>query len=434
MKARNEAQSFRDMPIPIDPARQSQLIAFARGAIARGEMELGERVCREMHEAGWETWQTWLCIASVANSVGRGDVAIDSAERASALPGVDRVEIEKLQVDAKGADGRTRMGGVHVIRSWGQGFWSDVDHVIGQLLVAEICGRGATVLWGVNSRFRDADAGPSQRTNAWENFFEPVSAGIAGDKFFPPKWNAGNLEIAENGAFSGPGSRIAALPFFARDENVTVSDFHAPAVAVRHWLHREHPLFRKDVGDIYKAMVAKYVKPRKEIKARVDEALRTLAIGDASQPVIAVHVRGSDKAVEMGDMRPVHAAYHAEIARLMQRLGPATRVLLLTDWEPASREYRAKYGKRIIETDSIRTDGKIGLHFQKQLNGRRLGEDVLFDTLLGARCDAMLGLAYSNVSLFMSYFAGMRGMPPERIVLLGPNQHLNYNSFLLRRG
>lgn len=422
--------------IPVDAARQRQLIAFAREAIARGEMELGERVCREMHEAGWGTWRTWLLIASVANSVGRGDISLDSLERASVTPGADRVEIEKTRTGAKGADGRGRTGGVHVIRSWGQGFWSDVDHVIGQLLVAEICGRGATVLWGENSRFRDADGGTvaGLAANAWESFFEPVSAGVDGSTFFPPKWNAGNLTIAENGAFSGPGSRIAALPFFAREEDVTVSDFHAPVVAVRHWLHREHPLFGKEASEIYRAMVAKYVKPRKEIEARVDEALRTLAIGDVSRPVIAVHVRGSDKAVEMGDMRPVHAAYHAEIARLTQRLGPETRVLLLTDWGPASTEYRAKYGKRIIETNSIRTDGKIGLHFQKQLNRRKLGEDVLFDTLLGARCDAMLGLAYSNVSLFMSYFAGLRGMQADRISLLGPNQHLNYNSFLLRRG
>ncbi len=34
-----------------------------------------------------------------------------------------------------------------LIKSWGCGFWSDVDHVMGQLLVAEITNRIPVIYW-----------------------------------------------------------------------------------------------------------------------------------------------------------------------------------------------------------------------------------------------------------------------------------------------
>ncbi|MDK9702056.1 MAG: hypothetical protein OEL20_02880 [Sulfuritalea sp.] len=49
---------------------------------------------------------------------------------------------------------RTRhQNGFLLIRAWGAGFWSDVDHVLGQLLLAEITGRIPIVHWGAESLF-----------------------------------------------------------------------------------------------------------------------------------------------------------------------------------------------------------------------------------------------------------------------------------------
>lgn len=426
-------------PIPVDISRQNQLVAYARDAISRGEIELGERVCREMVAAGWGDGRTWLLIAEVACRVERADVALASIGRAE-KEGAPAAEIAKMRRAAEGCDsGRAAAGGierakeqgrVHIIRSWGQGFWSDVDHVIGQLIVAEMTGRTPIVLWGENSRFGEG-AG-----NRWERFFEPVSEGVltAGRDFFPSKWRESNLMVAENGAFSGPGSRIAFLPFLSSGADATVSDFHAPVVAISHWIPAWSGLSGKSVRALYCEVLGERIRVKDAIVSRAAEEAGRLGIGGAGGAVIAVHVRGSDKVVEMGDMRPVHAAYHAEIEKQIGVLGKDARVLLLTDWEPAAVEYRARYGSRLIETSATRTTGGVGLHFQKDRDGQRLGEDVLIDTLLASRCDAFVGLAYSNVSLFMSYFASQRGMADTRIALIGPNLHENYNWFLLRRG
>ncbi|MEL6765172.1 MAG: tetratricopeptide repeat protein, partial [Cyanobacteria bacterium J06607_6] len=81
-----------------------------------------------------------------------------------------------------------------LIRAWGHGFWSDVDHVLGQLFLAEITGRIPVVYWGANSRYRDADE------NAFENYFEPVSSykidHLIGQTytFYPDHWTEETLK------------------------------------------------------------------------------------------------------------------------------------------------------------------------------------------------------------------------------------------------
>ena len=78
-----------------------------------------------------------------------------------------------------------------LIKAWGFGFWSDMDHVLGGLLLAEITGRMPVVHWGRNSLFSDDPA-----RNAFDEFFEPVSAMRIDDliradfTYFPPKWSA----------------------------------------------------------------------------------------------------------------------------------------------------------------------------------------------------------------------------------------------------
>ena len=50
-----------------------------------------------------------------------------------------------------------KFGGYLLIKSYG--FWSDVEHVIGALLLAEMTGRTPVVHWGGNSYFTDDERG-----------------------------------------------------------------------------------------------------------------------------------------------------------------------------------------------------------------------------------------------------------------------------------
>ncbi|MBL8877404.1 MAG: hypothetical protein JNM86_16555 [Phycisphaerae bacterium] len=424
------------MPMAAQDERHAGMVAYATDAMSRGEYELAERVAREVLAEGGRLPEAWELIAETALRVSRPDIALGAIEKAEALraspaPATAALRARALIPAKPSPAGNDRY---HIIRSWAQGFWSDVDHVMGQLLVAEITGRKPLVHWGANSRFRDATE--TGDANAWESFFEPVSSvkiaeitdrGLA---YFPPKWNDANLTIGDNGAFHGPHSRIAALDFFAREEAVTVSDFHAPMLALTHWIPREHRLHSKPVSRVFMDLMRKYLKPKREFLTRAD----TFAGKHLSKPTIAVHVRGSDKAKELGDLSAAAALYHQAIASLSPLMGGKPKILLVTDWAPAEAEYRARYGDRVIVSEATKTSLSTGLHFQPSLIGRKLGEEVLMDALIAARCHAFVGLAYSNVSAFIGYLGRLtKGWDDSRAIQIGPSIHGVYNSFLLKR-
>lgn len=439
------------MSQPVQPAQQNAAINAAMQAFAHGRFDLADRICRELHEVGWDHWQSWLIVAQVAVKVSRRDIAEDALARSAALPGADAKRLDAVRAliasMPQGPDSDTPSrtpspDRVLVIRSWSQGFWSDVDHVLGQLLLAEITGRTPLVHWGANSRFggpqlpRGKNPGESDPAhNLWNHFFKPVSSltltdvlrDAKGKKFFPSKWSDANLTVIDNGAMAGPQSRIAAVSFLNRPEPIAVSDFHTPVMAIRHWLPREHRLFGQPLDVIFLDLIGKYLIPSDTIAAQLEE----LAAG-VRTPTIAVHVRGSDKHVELPQLDQAAAIYHQHIAALIQKF-PGARVRLFTDWQPAVAEYKAKYTDRLDVADATRTSTRTGLHYQPALIGTKIGEEVLLDTLLAARCDAFVGLGYSNVSAFMKYFGrlGPKKWTDETALLLGPHLHYVYNVGLL---
>src|SRR5204863_5297276 len=79
-----------------------------------------------------------------------------------------------------------------LIKGWGFGFWADMAHVLGSLLLAEITDRVPLVHWGSESLFSDK----SER-DAFTHYFEPVSAvplrqlaRMQNASFFPPRRHA----------------------------------------------------------------------------------------------------------------------------------------------------------------------------------------------------------------------------------------------------
>src|SRR5262245_34009179 len=115
-----------------------------------------------------------------------------------------------------------------VIKAWGYGFWSDVNHVIACLLLAEISGRIPVTAWGSNSLFSDGSG-----RDAFRQYFEPVSPVVIEEiealelaSFFPSKWSNGYIKAPEHQRWEGPGAEIPALYFLNRPETVGVCDYH----------------------------------------------------------------------------------------------------------------------------------------------------------------------------------------------------------------
>jgi hypothetical protein len=131
---------------------------------------------------------------------------------------------------------------------------------------------------------------------------------------------------------------------------------------------------------------------------------------------VAVHVRGSDKITELRDLELVNQQYQHRLSKMLQA-DPAMGIFLLTDSERFAREYREKYGERVLAADVARSGDATGVHYAGH-EGRKLGEEVVMDAFLAARCDAFLGNGASNVSTAIRH---LKDWAPGSFELIGPD-------------
>ncbi|MFN0012473.1 MAG: O-fucosyltransferase family protein [Phycisphaerales bacterium] len=302
-----------------------------------------------------------------------------------------------------------------LIREWGAGFWADVDHVLGQVLLAEITGRIPIVHWGQGSRFGD-------RTSAdnWTRFFEPVSAATLADiqdrglTCFPGKWNSTPWNARVPNRWAGPDSRTTGLATLASDAQVVVSDFFYSVACARAWIEPGHRLYGASLHTVYRDLLRTYARPSKAIVDAVDAFA---AANFMPRPVMAVHFRGTDKHLETQPFGDLAGQYPAALDAMDRRLRPA-RVFLMTDQQSALDEFRALLGERLIATDAFRANSGRGIHFHNAVPGPQLGREVLIDTLLATRADAFVGFGPSNVSGMITL---LRQWPVDHAALIGPS-------------
>jgi hypothetical protein len=320
-------------------------------------------------------------------------------------------------------DGRKRF---LLIKPWGFGFCSDLDHVLGSLLLAEITGRVPIVHWGAGSRFRD-DADD----NAWPRFFEPVSkltlADLLGKNYswFPPKWNEGNIRDAEVNKMEGEYCRMAGIYFLNQREDVAVSDMHIPVMELAPWIRPGTVLPGKPRSTIYPYLVRKYLRPVASIIAQVDAFA---AQHFAGRPVIAAHVRGSDKVMEDPTLKERNQDTPRTIEAFLATR-PDAQVFLLTDDEQVRADYAARFSGRVITTNCLRTATAKGLHYTDQPSRSRLGVEVMVDMYLAARCDAFVGVGSSNVAAMIEH---LKDWPQGSLTMHSHSIHYRINPFLHR--
>jgi hypothetical protein len=311
-----------------------------------------------------------------------------------------------------------------LIKAWGFGFWADVDHVLGQLLLAEMTGRIPVVYWGTNSLYYDGMC-----DNAFELYFEPVSdysiEHLVADYFscFPPKWHQGNLRFPEKDKLEGKYSRMAGLFSLAREEDIVVSDFHTYVNDLLPWLDKNSSFSGMDAQQIYRFLFTKYLRLKPDIQDKVDRFWSEHIKG---REVLAVHLRGSDKITESPELHRINVQYTDSIEKYLGNR-PDMAIFLLTDSVEIFEEYKQKYGDRLLYSDCFRTDNQVGVHYQKHENIRRMGIEIILDTYLAARCDAFIGYGGTNVSTTILH---MKDWQPEDYVLLGDNQLFQPHLFL----
>jgi hypothetical protein len=399
-------------------------LAFAGKAFTDGNLAASEIVCRDILDTQPRSAAALNMLGVIATRLQAGEHARQYFDAALQIePGSNtlRKNLEALKFLATRAPGNDHERFL-IIKAWGFGFWSDISHVLGSLLLAEITGRIPVIHMGTNSLYSDGSA-----ADVFQAYFQPVSANrleniarIPGATFFPAKWNAENLHCDDIAKWKGEGSRMGALYFLNRPETIAVSDFYVGVIYVQPWIPASHPMHGKSLDEIHRYLIGKYLRPNARARLACNEFFDEHLQGS---PFAAIHMRGTDKILEDVD---VHARQQACLAELAA-VDPSWRIFLLTDDAPMVGRVKAAFGERVVCTPAQRSSTILGAHCQPTVDRVKAGLEVVIDTFLGARANRFIGTGRSNVSTLI---ATMKEWAPGDCRILGENQLTERNLYI----
>lgn len=401
------------------------LLTLARQFNAKGNFAAAEVACRKILDTDPRNSGALHILGLIAGTLGlrteaigyleasiRGDIdnptIRSDLDRARTMPALQWAE---KQLEPK----------YLLIKAWGYGFWSDVSHVLGCLLLAEITERIPVTYWGTNSLF-----GNGSSKDAFCQYFEPVSNAtlneitqIPNADFFPPKWHSGNLTAENLEKWEGKFSRLAALFYLRRPERIAVSDFYIGCIDILPWIPRRHPMYKKSLSAVYQYLIKKYLRPQKPILGSC-EAFFSKEIG--GMPFVAIHLRGSDKAIEMGSVE----APNRDCLSALDSVDPSWRIFVLTDDNRWLSHITSLHGTRVVATTCQRSGDNTGVHYMDRGSGEglSLGNEVMTDTYIALRASRFIGNGQSNVSTMISF---MKNWGPGNCTLVRPSPLMERN-------
>lgn len=299
-----------------------------------------------------------------------------------------------------------------LIKAYGWGFWADMEHLIGQLLIAELTNRIPVVHWGMNSLYSDTIS-----TNGFELYYKPISPFSLRDvlrpehTFYPPIWNYKNALVEDLDKTTSTLRNLGNM--MMSDADVVVSDIHSFPRPILEHVPKDHWAYGMTPILIYRRIIQKYLKLKPDITKEIDD-FYDQNIKDQG-PILSVHVRGTDKVIEVANLPALNRRYHAEIRRHIRHCD-IKKIFLLTDSKKILNEYRRLYGDMIMTTDCNRSSGSAdkAVQIENYVDRRRKGIEIIKDTYLAAKCDYFIGNGYSNVSFAVNR---LKDWPPEHIVL-----------------
>ncbi|HEY8422742.1 MAG TPA: O-fucosyltransferase family protein [Thermoclostridium sp.] len=294
-----------------------------------------------------------------------------------------------------------------LIKSLGKSIWADVDHVMCQLLAAELTNRIPVVYWGMESLYSE-----SITTNAYELFFEPVSNFSVHEivrpeySFYPTVWNSENILAEDSDRYKMEGRDLKSL--MKSEANIVVSDIYYPLSSILAWTNRAHWSFGKTPYQVYRYLYDKYLKPKPEVKREIKKYINTTPNFRDEKPILGIHCRSNAIVNEVAQLYDLNELYKPYIWHFIERYN-IRHIFLITDSRKILKDYRKLYDKNgmLLYTDSKKRPLKerIPTFLQDYPNKRHKGVElvkdtieVIKDTYLAAQCDFFIGNGYSSLS------------------------------------
>ncbi|CAD5372463.1 hypothetical protein RA210_U20446 [Rubrivivax sp. A210] len=325
-------------------------------------------------------------------------------DRVSPMPPAPEAVERQLPAD----DAAPRRGRFLLIEPCGRDFWLNVQHVVAQLLVAQLDDRRPVVHWPL-----DQAAGAGAPGNAFEHFFEAVSplslamlvdATEAGS-VYPPAWRTRR-----------PGAAPAAVRLpppgpLGRSETLVVSDRYLGVGDILPSISGSSPYFGWTEDRIHESILASQLRPVPAIVQKVEAFARQRLAG---RPWVAVHVPGRQGSAPAQARAGLLAQSLSFVDRIVE-LNPRIGVLLLSADSEAIAGFGKHHGARLVCPAAERPGALDGARPPGWAD-RAGAEAQLIDALLAARCHYLVGDQAGGLSQMASR---LRSWPRGQVFLLG---------------
>lgn len=407
-----------------------EAVRVIQQALERGNFGRADLLCRHMMEALPDFAWSPLLLAETARRIGELDTgrywlgqAAQMAAGRALEPEFDR-ELRRIQGALERTPLPPRRTGWLLIKCWGYGFWSDVEHVLASLLLAEMTNRTPIVHWGQNSYY--IDEGTEEAFGTLFDAIAPLSlAELAAEEgaIYPAKYRRDNLDAVGLNIWDGPYSRLSGIYLLNRPERIVVADFFTQVLELLPWLRADHWLHGASPMEAIRLLYEKYLVPAPDIRARIEDFT---VQNFARRPVLGVHIRNLDKGSEDPTLHETNRGILTLVDRYLAQVADL-RLFLLTDSDQIIEAYTERYGDRVFHIDCSRTTGLVPLTWRQSDNRRELGAEVIMDTYLAAACDYFIGHGGSNVACMV---ACLKRWPDGTLHLLDDNAKTRRNWLL----
>lgn len=214
------------------------------------------------------------------------------------------------------------------------------------------------VYWDESCLYYQPEGYNGVQSNVWEYYFEQVSTGTY--KKDDPAWlGFRNIE----------GKGISLL----KDQGAKYNT----------------PEYRESVHKI----IEKYIRIKPQVTAQVEAFYKKFMAG---KKTIGIHLRGTDKPSEA---KPIHPRVILDSAQKLALKYPGCQFLVATDEVALLEEAKKSLRGKVIFSNSYRSPDGKPIHFHApNYSKAKLGEEVLIEALLLARCTAFVHTV-SNVSM-----------------------------------
>ena len=245
---------------------------------------------------------------------------------------------------------------VMVLTNFRHGFFSLFLGVLGNLDYCDKNGLIPVVQWGSECNYYQKD-GYNGSTEPWEYYFEPIS------------------DISYEEAIQMDGTII-------HDDYSAPDGTSIPITKCK----KRNKTYKKILDKEYRSsiynLMKKYIKIKPSIRKKIDTFYDSYIEG---KPTIGIHIRGTDKHREV---KQISVERICDEANELAKQSSDCQFFIATDDARLLKKVKSLLNGPVISYDSYRSTNGKPIHKRRQRYSKaKLGEEVLIEVSLLARCD-----------------------------------------------